>query len=185
MANVTSERHFDWFGDFLRFRMGMIFLVGDGPKNAEGAIQFSGPSGARVEKFYLPPAGVKLWDDLAGMVVNPSPTEATYHIPQGVGHAPYGELVLNRRPQCMIALAREGEKKRFGFDRDNYFIFLRINREQDGGFKPLYIEVQKDFEYTYFRLTIKWVGDVITLAIKAVPIGEVPVHLYGSDPVVA
>lgn len=164
----TLERHFQWFGDELRLRVGLVFPSEEAPNKTRGAIRYPVKPDAPLTKFYLRPPKRKL------------KRGSTWRIPKSVQHAPWGELVLNKRPDCTVIFARHEESEPFTFGKDQRYIALRINRPQDGGFNPLYVEVQKDYSVRDYCLTVEWKDAAIVLKLREINREDAPAHLSGS-----
>lgn len=142
----------------LRYRFGMIFPAdGEQPDNVEGTIRHEAGPDVKVNKLYLLPQAV----DLAQV------DRVEYPVPEGVRSAPFGELVLNDREGCHTTFGRFGEEYSFGFG-SRRFVFLRVNRVEDGGFAPLFIETQKDRAIFWWRFEVEWSGDTITVTLTEI-----------------
>ena len=155
-----QDQKFNWLRlntePVLRFRIGFVFPAGTKPASEEGLIAHPASLGHKVRKWYLPP-GVVPFPDLSE--VGMKWWKAIFPLPAGAKEAPYGEVLLGSRPGHSIRLGRFGEEHTFGFTPEQRYIGLRLSKGS-GGFVPLFMEVQRNRAYSFFRLEVEWDEEV-------------------------
>ena len=123
--------------------------------------------GIAENRAYQPRGTRTAYFDLGAVGAYPQKIEV--RIPECLGDAPWGEILFNNnRTGARVIFHRRGEDMFFGPTKGKYVI-LRLCRESEYPFVPVYVRVDEGPETRFFVLKARWVGDVITIEIEREP----------------
>ncbi len=143
----------------LRIAVGLEFnALPNVTVNTPGVAEIRPYAGRNSQKVYL---------DLEHVGMYPEKLEIT--IPEILKGAPWGEILFNNnRAAAKVTFGREEEEMPFGPEAGKY-VFLRLYRENEYPFRPVYVRVDKGPKTYFFVLRAKWEDNIITVEIERDP----------------